>query len=110
MTRRHGASARRTWVVMGVVLVIAIAVPSLSPFDPFSVFRPQVVRSQGNIQPSCYAFVNFHNRRRRVYGDVNAECPGGQLHTPPFGNWGVDSNWGVRYDGFQFPGWKWMGG
>ena len=44
MTRRHGASARRTWAIWVTVLMIAIAVPSFSSFDPFSLFRPQVVR------------------------------------------------------------------
>ena len=44
------------------------------------------------------------NRSRRVIGNVNAECPH-PLHTAPFGNWGVTSNFGQRLDGRQFEGW-----
>ena len=35
---------------------------------------------------------------------MNAECPH-PLHTAPFGNWGVTSNFGQRLDGRQFEGW-----
>jgi uncharacterized protein (TIGR03437 family) len=37
-------------------------------------------------------------------GPVNAECPF-SLHSPPFGNWGVTSNFGQKFDGRQFEGW-----
>jgi len=44
------------------------------------------------------------NQARRVIGGVNTECPG-QLHSPPFGNWGVSSEFGHAIDGHQFDGW-----
>ena len=44
------------------------------------------------------------NRNRRVFGPVHTECPG-QLHTAPFGNWGVASNFGGVRNGHQFQGW-----
>ena len=109
MTRRHGAPARRTWVIWVAVLVIAIAVP-FGSFDPFSLFGPQVVRSQGNFQFSCRVIIGFWNQKRRVPGPVNEECDDVQYptqwHDPPFGNWGVDSNYGARWNGDQFAGWK----
>ena len=106
MTRRHDASARRTWAVWVVVLAIVLAVPSFSPFDPFSLFRPQVVRSQGNpenFQLPCRVTVSFWNQKRRVTGPVSKECS--RPHSVPFGNWGVNSNYGARWDGDQFSGW-----
>jgi uncharacterized protein (TIGR03437 family) len=37
-------------------------------------------------------------------GPVHAECPV-SIHSPPFGNWGVTSNFGSKQDGHQFQGW-----
>jgi len=37
-------------------------------------------------------------------GPVHAECPD-PLHSAPFGNWGVTSNFGHKLDGRQFEGW-----
>ncbi len=37
-------------------------------------------------------------------GPVNTECPA-PLHSAPFGNWGVTSNFGPSRDGHQFDGW-----
>ncbi|MEX2262699.1 MAG: hypothetical protein WD696_12155 [Bryobacteraceae bacterium] len=55
---------------------------------------------------TCQLSVAGLNRNRRVIGNVNVECPGGNpLHTPPFGNWGVTSNFGQKFDGHQFDGW-----
>jgi len=54
----------------------------------------------------CNIYLEFSNMDRKVYGPVAAECPGNWPHDPPFGNWGVDSLFGGRYDGFQFAGWK----
>ena len=44
------------------------------------------------------------NRNRRVTGPVHAECPV-SIHSVPFGNWGVTSNFGPKQDGTQFQGW-----
>jgi len=44
------------------------------------------------------------NRNRRVTGPIASECPN-PLHTAPFGNWGVTSNFGPRRNGHQFQGW-----
>ena len=44
------------------------------------------------------------NRNRRVAGPIHAECPV-SVHSVPFGNWGVTSNFGQKQDGAQFQGW-----
>jgi len=54
---------------------------------------------------TCRLSVAGLNRDRRVEGDVSAECPNNPLHTAPFGNWGVTSNFGVKRDSHQFDGW-----
>jgi uncharacterized protein (TIGR03437 family) len=53
----------------------------------------------------CRVSVAGLNQSRRVRGPVRAECPGLPLHTAPFGNWGVTSNFGVKQNGHQFQGW-----
>ena len=57
----------------------------------------------------CLIHTVDYNRDRYVFGSVNTECTG-PFHTVPFGNWGVESNHGSQYDGFQFRGWKYLGG
>jgi uncharacterized protein (TIGR03437 family) len=52
----------------------------------------------------CRVQVSGINRDRRVMGAVHAECPP-TVHTVPFGNWGVTSNFGQKLDGHQFQGW-----
>jgi uncharacterized protein (TIGR03437 family) len=52
----------------------------------------------------CRLSVAGLNQSRRVAGPVSAECPA-PLHTAPFGNWGVTSNFGPKLDGHQFDGW-----
>lgn len=52
----------------------------------------------------CRISVAGLNRNRRVIGPVHAECPF-TIHTPPFGNWGVTSNFGQKGDSRQFEGW-----
>jgi uncharacterized protein (TIGR03437 family) len=44
------------------------------------------------------------NQARRVTGDIRAECPT-VVHTTPFGNWGVTSNYGQKGNSRQFDGW-----
>ena len=56
----------------------------------------------------CRVNLSMLNSYRYVDGEVYKEC--GFWHSPPFGNWGVDSNVGSRQDGDQFQGWKPSGG
>ena len=56
---------------------------------------------------ACELRLDFENKRRRIPGDVNTEC--NRIHSPPWGNWGVESPYSRRYDGYQFPGWKQTG-
>lgn len=56
---------------------------------------------QGQI---CRLSVAGLNRNRRVTGAISAECPD-PLHSAPFGNWGVTSNFGPKRNGRQFDGW-----
>lgn len=54
----------------------------------------------------CRLSVAGLNRARRAVGAIHAECPAiFTPHTPPFGNWGVTSNFGTKTDGHQFDGW-----
>ncbi|MBK9171224.1 MAG: hypothetical protein IPM24_27735 [Bryobacterales bacterium] len=52
----------------------------------------------------CRLSVAGLNRARRAIRNVNAECPH-PVHSAPFGNWGVTSNFGVKRDSNQFQGW-----
>ena len=53
---------------------------------------------------ACVVVLKGQNRNRTVAGAVNKEC--GVIHDAPWGNWGVNSNYGPVYDGDQFKGWK----
>jgi len=53
----------------------------------------------------CRLSVAGLNRNRRVMGPVNTECPSQPIHSAPFGNWGVTSNYGLKLNGHQFDGW-----
>lgn len=55
----------------------------------------------------CYTTITFYNTQRTVPGPVSVECGIGSeyMHSAPFGNWGVKSNHGGAYDGYQFAGW-----
>ncbi|HWR50617.1 MAG TPA: hypothetical protein VN428_05895 [Bryobacteraceae bacterium] len=53
----------------------------------------------------CRLQVAGLNQSRRVIGPVNVECPGEVVHSAPFGNWGVTSNYGQKRDSRQFDGW-----
>jgi uncharacterized protein (TIGR03437 family) len=53
----------------------------------------------------CRLSVAGLNRSRRVAGPLHAECPDEVVHTTPFGNWGVTSNYGQKRDSRQFDGW-----
>ena len=56
----------------------------------------------------CIVDLVVLNRDRRVTGGIEAEC-GGDGHSAPFGNWGVNLNFHQsleRRDRFQFSGWR----
>jgi uncharacterized protein (TIGR03437 family) len=53
----------------------------------------------------CRLSVAGLNQSRRVSGPVHAECRDEVVHTAPFGNWGVTSNYGQKGDSRQFEGW-----
>lgn len=52
----------------------------------------------------CTLSVSGLNRVRTVFGPVSTEC-GGDLHSAPFGNWGITSSVGKKHDSHQFDGW-----
>lgn len=52
----------------------------------------------------CVMPIRMLNSSRHVVGDVNTECGG--IHSAPWGNWGVASNFADKGDGDQFRGWK----
>ncbi len=60
----------------------------------------------------CLITLKGENRNRTVDGAIDKECkPFGAIgHTPPWGNWGVASNYGNITDTDQFRGWKHKGG
>ncbi len=53
----------------------------------------------------CRISVAGLNQSRHVVGAIHAECPDQPLHSAPFGNWGVTSNFGQRGNSHQFDGW-----
>ena len=61
------------------------------------------VTAQGSSEEACIIVLKGENRNRTVAGAVNTEC--GPAHSAPFGNWGVDSNYGDRNNTDQFRGW-----
>lgn len=74
-----------------------------------------VLPAQQRDEEFCVITVRGQNRNRTVAGAIAAECTDvsfpGQLHDPPWGNWGVSSNYSSRLtDTDQFRGWKWKDG
>lgn len=59
---------------------------------------------------TCVVVLTGQNQKRTVAGSVNTECDDvsiiGPYHDPPWGNWGVSSNYGGITDTDQFRGWK----
>lgn len=53
----------------------------------------------------CRLSVAGLNQSRRITGAIHVECPNDIVHSAPFGNWGVTSNFGQRGDSHQFDGW-----
>ena len=84
----------------GVAVLAAMAATLLLPFTT------PTADAQPGTGFRCETYVTFENRARRVFGtNIAAECAEDYPHSPPFGNWGVDSNYGNRLNGFQFAGW-----
>jgi uncharacterized protein (TIGR03437 family) len=52
----------------------------------------------------CRISVAGLNQARRVTGAIRAECSS-PVHSAPFGNWGVASNYGQKGNSHQFDGW-----
>ena len=101
MLRKRDMQACIVWMCVAGIVLAAL-------FSPLGPLSSHVVSSQegGNVNSYCDTDVLFHNKERRVPGPVNTECGSGPGHSAPWGNWGVDSNFGSRIDGFQFAGWR----
>src|SRR3990172_2815848 len=70
---------------------------------PAWVLLIAAVAAEGQV---CRLSIAGLNRGRRVSGPVSTECPSlFVVHTAPFGNWGVTSNFGPKLNGHQFEGW-----
>ncbi len=58
----------------------------------------------------CYLGAHFYNKERKIGRGayIREECSTmlPDIHSAPFGNWGVNSAWGSRKDGNQFRGWE----
>jgi len=83
-----------------------ILIPLLSLGIGASVVLDIGGKSSGFAQSStwiCRVGVVLQNSDRYVATAPEVECS--EPHTVPWGNWGVDSNGGIRYDGHQFQGW-----
>ncbi len=52
---------------------------------------------------ACIVVLQGQNRNRTVDGEIDTEC--GPVHSAPWGNWGVNSNYGPTRDTSQFQGW-----
>ena len=57
-------------------------------------------------EQTCLIVLTGQNQNRTVAGQLNVECQIGEVHSAPFGNWGVSSNYGQVSDTDQFRGWK----
>ena len=60
-------------------------------------------------EETCVIVFTGQNHHRTVSGVLDAECEAvspTQWHDPPWGNWGVSSNYGEKDDTDQFKGWE----
>ena len=78
---------KRVWMAIGVPAVLL-----------------GVLAADLSAQGWCKIRYSGWNKNRKVMGPVSAECPS-DGHSVPFGNWGVTSNVGHKFDGHQFQGW-----
>ena len=72
-------------------------------------FTTGILTAQNQGELYCVVTLEGQNRNRTVDGSIHLECGAG-IHSPPFGNWGVRSNYGGITDTDQFRGWKWEDG
>lgn len=75
----------------------------MRPFFAVTVLIPLL--SLQSASQVCRLSVAGSNRARKVTGQIHTECPEDIIHSAPFGNWGVTSNFGHKSDGHQFDGW-----
>ncbi|MFN9300414.1 MAG: hypothetical protein ACK6DZ_22270, partial [Acidobacteriota bacterium] len=61
-----------------------------------------IISSVNCLAQTCTFSTAGLNSWRKVMGPVNLECGGFTIHSAPFGNWGANSNFGLRNDGTQF--------
>lgn len=99
-----GRVIRKVFFMANSLRAAAVLVASVVPIVLVSNIHGQS-DPDVNATLACYKKSEFYNKERLLTGAVNEECGGG-WHSAPFGNWGVDSPHGGRYDGYQFPGWK----
>ena len=84
----HHRTCRGTVLAVIITLAAALAAPPAAQWPV----------------PACQVTVSLENQLRRVTGTVMEECPG--IHSAPWGNWGVESDYDSRKDKDQFRGWK----
>ncbi len=76
----------------------------LSRTIPLLVFGLAILFPNYSQAQVCRFLIDAFNKERDVWGPVHTECGAG-LHSAPFGNWGVSSNFGTKQDSHQFNGW-----
>lgn len=74
------------------------------------ILIPGLVLAQSTDAETVIITLTGQNYKRTVAGAISTECDPVQRpvqwHDPPWGNWGVDSNYGTRTDKDQFRGWS----
>ena len=74
------------------------------------IFAPGRLPAQSTDEEVVVVTLTGQNYKRKVAGVIQTECDEVlipvQWHDPPWGNWGVDSNYGDRTDTDQFRGWQ----
>ena len=88
-------------------LLVALVLAASLTTGTFLLY-PEPAEGQG-VRVVCNLSLKFQNNYRRITGaQINTECE--WPHSPPWGNWGVESKYGRRYDGNQYQGWYPTGG
>ena len=116
--RNHRSDASRParWSSLRLALT-SLERPRTLPLQGGLMYRHAVISTcflllfvlaPSTVEAAWHCRFFFLTAERRVHGPVNVEC--GDVHSPPFGNWGVTSPYAAAYDGHQFPGWKYDDG